>query len=345
MIVQVLSSSRGGAATHVGAVALGLAQRGQAVTVVMPFDDGNLRTDDLPGVQVLPYRGVRQLARDLRGATAVHAHGSRAAFWTWMALLWGRNPAPFVYSIHGFVTPFHKEPRRTLQLMAERLVAARCRCVVADARAERREALRWGMGPPEKVRTVYLGFALDKLLALGPPERAAARVELGLSDSDWHLLCVCRLDRPRDFPTLLRAFAGLPDDTRLHIVGSGPFREEILRLVGELGLEGRVHVWGAVHDVRLYFAAADAFVLTSWGWEGCPVTAIEAQAAGLPVVVSDAGARARPSCRMSAACWCPAATSTRCGKRSCGCEPVRSIPRRDAGTWRRLSPASGWSRN
>lgn len=287
--MQVLSSSRGGAATHVGAVALGLVAQGQKVRLVMPFDNGNLRTGDLPGVEVVPYRGVRQLTRDLQGAATVHAHGSRAAFWAWLALLLGRNGAAFVYSIHGFVTPFHREPRRTLQLLAERLVAWRCRCVVADARAERREALRWGMGPPEKVRTVYLGFDLEGLLALGPADRTAARLELGLSESHWHLLCVCRLDRPRDFRTLLEAFAGLPDDTRLHIVGSGPFREAILGKVAALGLGERVHVWGAVRDVRLYYAAADAFVLTSWGWEGCPVTAIEAQAAGLPVVVSDAG--------------------------------------------------------
>jgi len=266
-------------------VTAGLLARGEEVTVVMPLDGGNLTVAELEGrgARVVPWRGPRALAREVtRGV--VHAHGSRAAFWSFLALLLGRSQAPFIYSIHGFVTPFHREPRRTLQILAERLVAARCRTVIADARAERQEALRWGLTAPEKIRTVYLGFALDELLALGPPERAAARAELGLEPDCWHLLCVCRLDRPRDFPTLLRAWEGMPADTRLHIVGSGPFRAEIERQMGP-----RVRVWGAVHDVRQFYAAADAFVLTSWGWEGCPVTAIEAQAAGLPVVVSDAG--------------------------------------------------------
>ena len=36
-------------------------------------------------------------------------------------------------------------------------------------------------------------------------------------------------------------------------------------------------------------ALADVYVLTSYGWEGYPISTLEAQAAGVPVVVTDAG--------------------------------------------------------
>ena len=59
--------------------------------------------------------------------------------------------------------------------------------------------------------------------------------------------------------------------------------------IGALGLTNRVRLWGVRRDVATFYAAAEAFVLTSWGWEGLPITVVEAQAAALPVVVTDAG--------------------------------------------------------
>ena len=106
---------------------------------------------------------------------------------------------------------------------------------------------------------------------------------------------MCRLDRPRDFPTLLHAFRGVVHTTpnaRLFIVGSGPARAEVEALVEELALAGSVTLWGFRSDVVRFYAAADVFVLASWGWEGLPISVIEAQATGVPVVVTDAGGSA-----------------------------------------------------
>jgi glycosyltransferase involved in cell wall biosynthesis len=100
------------------------------------------------------------------------------------------------------------------------------------------------------------------------------------------LLTVGRLATQKDQATLLDALARLKDRRwRLTLVGDGPLRGELERQAGRLGLASRVTFAGFV-DPLPYFAAADIFVLPS-RWEGLPAVALEALAAGLPVVATD----------------------------------------------------------
>jgi glycosyltransferase involved in cell wall biosynthesis len=75
----------------------------------------------------------------------------------------------------------------------------------------------------------------------------------------------------------------------LWIVGDGILREPAERLCSELGLTEAVTFWGERISTGDFYAAADAFVLSS-RTEGLPVSLLEAMAAGLPVVTSAVGA-------------------------------------------------------
>ena len=70
------------------------------------------------------------------------------------------------------------------------------------------------------------------------------------------------------------------------LVGDGIRREEIERKVKQLGLIDSVIFMGVRSDVNELLQAMDIFVFPSL-YEGLPVTLIEAQAAGLPCVISD----------------------------------------------------------
>ena len=63
-------------------------------------------------------------------------------------------------------------------------------------------------------------------------------------------------------------------------------KEEISTMVVEKGLEARVHFLGNKKDVYRYYQAMDYFLLPSF-YEGLPGTAIEAQASGVPGIMSD----------------------------------------------------------
>lgn len=74
--------------------------------------------------------------------------------------------------------------------------------------------------------------------------------------------------------------------SRLLYMGDGPLREEVERYIAEKGLEGSVELLGSVENVEDYLSAADIFLLPSL-YEGLPFAAVEAQASGLPCILSD----------------------------------------------------------
>ena len=286
-----------------------LVESGYAVTAAMPLDHGNVEADDFRrhGVSFAPLSSpsptaihrVLELSRllEAESPTLVHAHGSRAAFWTYLALRWARlsSRTPLVVSVHGFAVPFHRQPRRLLQAAVMRRVCHRAAATIACAEAERTALLAARMAPRDKVRVVHYGIDLSAFTRLAMPDRVRARELLGVAPDVRLALIVCRLARPRDFQSLLRAFRGVvtaSPRSSLFIVGGGPLRSEIEALLADLELEDRVKLWGFRRDVTRFYAAADAYILTSWGWEGLPTSVIEAQAAGIPAIVTDAGGSA-----------------------------------------------------
>lgn len=98
------------------------------------------------------------------------------------------------------------------------------------------------------------------------------------------LLTVGRLAPQKRLDLLIRAFhRGARQDDRLVILGDGPCRRRLIRLVADLGLAGRVALIGHCDDVGEWLARADLFVLAS-DYEGLSAVLVEAMAAEIPIV-------------------------------------------------------------
>lgn len=69
-------------------------------------------------------------------------------------------------------------------------------------------------------------------------------------------------------------------------VGSGPLQEQVKNYIEKNGLSEYVRLLGNRNDVLELYQGMDAFFLPSL-FEGLPLTGVEAQAMGLPMVVSD----------------------------------------------------------
>ncbi len=132
--------------------------------------------------------------------------------------------------------------------------------------------------------TIYNPVDLGRIRAMsaGKPSHDWLREKQGPV-----IVAAGRLTPQKDFATLLRAFALLPDaGAKLVIYGEGPLRSELESLVAGLGLSGRVSLPGFVGDLPAEIAASDLFVLSS-RWEGLPGVLLEALAVGTPVVATD----------------------------------------------------------
>ncbi|MDF1665143.1 MAG: glycosyltransferase, partial [Planctomycetota bacterium] len=115
-------------------------------------------------------------------------------------------------------------------------------------------------------------------------------LDLEPSQSDtWKLGTVGRLDEQKDQALLLEVLAELKKrGRRFHcvIAGEGALREPLLKQREELGLlETEVELLGRRDDVPRLLEQMDLFILTS-KYEGLPIAAIEAMAAGRPIVAT-----------------------------------------------------------
>lgn len=125
------------------------------------------------------------------------------------------------------------------------------------------------------------------------------RTELGWTDRPV-IVCVSRLMARKGQDELIRALPKIHQtapNASLIIVGDGPYRKDLERLVKKFGLEKFVHLTGKVRQTELskWYAAGDIFAMPcrtrmgGWDVEGLGIVFLEGSATGLPVIVGDSG--------------------------------------------------------
>lgn len=116
----------------------------------------------------------------------------------------------------------------------------------------------------------------------------AARRELELPQHVRLIGCAARLQPVKGHMTLLKAMTLLPQQVHLALAGDGPLREQLQQFCRHHGLSERVHFLGHLDAMPAFYQALDVFCLPSHQ-EGMPLSALEAQACGKPVVLTDVG--------------------------------------------------------
>ncbi len=238
------------------------------------------------------------LVRELRRfrPDVVHTHAAKAGtLGRLAALVPGRGrPRITVHTFHGHSLTGYFSPRRAaFFLRVERFLAARTTRLVAVSDEVRDDLVRLGVAPAERFEVIRLGLDLrgfDAGEEARAGDRARLRAQLGIPADARLVTLIARLvpiKRVDRFLAVARRLAAELDDVWFLVVGDGELREQLHALPQPARL-----VWAGVRrDVPAVCFASDVVVLTSDN-EGTPVSLIEAQAAGVPVVSTAVGGAA-----------------------------------------------------
>lgn len=151
------------------------------------------------------------------------------------------------------------------------------------------ESGKWLYGEKNKTRFIMLNNAIDAAVySFDASKREEMRRQLGLTD-ELVVGHVGRFNPQKNHAFLLDIFAALlkkEPNAALLLVGGGADMPKIQAKAQELGIAERVRFLGVRSDVADLMQAMDVFVFPSL-YEGLPVTMVEAQASGLPCIISD----------------------------------------------------------
>lgn len=283
----------GGAERMVVDLANELSSRGDQVSVVCLTTRGEL-ADSLSadvtlsvlhkksGADVSIVKRLRSLVVS-QNATVVNSHLWTANLWTRLALF--RTGIPIVATEHNrdiWKRGYNKLIDRLLSHVTARLIA------VSEDTAD---FYRHDIGVNKDLVTVVNNGVDTRRYAAGNGDRLRAEL---VSHDELLIGTVGRLAEQKNHPRLVHAAAilkarGVP--VRVVIAGEGPDRERTEASILEHDVTDCVTLLGERSDIPDLLAALDVFVLSS-DREGHPLSALEAQSAGTPVVLTMAGGSA-----------------------------------------------------
>ena len=216
----------------------------------------------------------------------IHAHGTRAAVWTRIALMTLMRKPKLIYTLHGFHLIHKNGIGRWILLRGEKFLNRSTDVLVCVSKHDRETLKRYSLIDPKKIQVIYNGIDLSYWqTSLSRHENSFAR-----QDTDFVIAVIGRLHEPKDIATVLRAFAMLKSSTdkscSLVIVGDGPQRFELEQLAKELCIDKQTCFVGNQKEVRPFLKRCDVAVVSS-KWEGLCMAVLEASAMKKPVIVSE----------------------------------------------------------
>jgi glycosyltransferase involved in cell wall biosynthesis len=288
---------RGGLERIVVDLARAQQEAGHDVAVCCLFRAGTLAPElRAAGIDVISagkrkgpdVRAVWRVRRALvaHRADVLHTHNYVANYYGALAVPIAAA-ARLVNTRHGMA--FVRRERRRERLFRVSLLRTAVVTVVCESTRDYVIANR--IVPRRLALVVPSGIRVDAFAHGSAVARTAARERLGVPAEAFVVGTVGRLVDDKDHALLIDAFARLTvlrPHARLVVVGDGERRGALATQIARLGVRTAVLLTGDRDDVPALLPAFDVFAMTSRN-ESYSIALLEAAAAGLPAVASDAG--------------------------------------------------------
>jgi glycosyltransferase involved in cell wall biosynthesis len=230
----------------------------------------------------------------------VHTHASKAGALGRLAAITCSVPY-IVHTYHGHV--FHSyfgKFKTTVFKIIERALAKKTNVLVAISEIQKRELSQiHKIAKPEKFAVIPLGFDLDRFQSQQTEKRSDFRKQYGIKTDEIVIGILGRLVEIKHHTFFIELAKYFEDEkVKFFIVGDGNLREHLIEYANslgldtvyqpELGMSAKVTFTSWITKTDWFFAGVDIVALTSKN-EGTPVSLIEAQAAGKPVITTRVG--------------------------------------------------------
>ncbi len=247
------------------------------------------------------YYKLRKLIAEFK-PDIVHTHAAKAGAVGRLAAAHSGVKA-IVHTFHGHVFHSYFSPAKTrVFLEIERYLAKRTTKIITLSEIQQQELTeKYKIAPLGKFEIIPLGFDLKKFEENQLEKRNKFRTEYNLDDDEIAIGIVGRLVPIKNHELFLKALKLVSERTtkkvRAFIIGDGEERVKIEQLAKSLGLsfdnenlkEKNILTFTSwIKEIDVSNAGMDIIALTSNN-EGTPVSLIEAQASGKPIVSTNVG--------------------------------------------------------
>lgn len=267
----------------------------QVVRAALPDDFPDVYTDTEAFVRGLQPRLVAAASEALDGWSPEVVHGHDWVVAEAATVLADRRGCPLVMTMHAteaglyegnVVSEFSRWRHRV-----ERDLVRRAEATIVCSTVMRSELVERLGADDDRLTVVGNGVHAQRWIT-APRQRAAARQSLGISSAPV-LVLVGRLEHEKGAQDAIEAVARLSDrrpPPHLLLVGDGSRADDLQRQAADRGLGTQVHLLGrrGDADVAAVLGAADVALVPS-RYEPFGLVALEAMAAGTPLVVSATG--------------------------------------------------------
>ncbi len=252
------------------------------------------------------FQALRKLIKIIRAEKPeiVHTHASKAGMLGRMAAIYCGVPYIF-HTFHGHV--FHSyfgKIKTSVFIAIERFLAKRSSAIIAISEDQKYElGTLYKICPPEKIEVVPLGFDLHRFSEDTIEKRAAFRSKYNIAQNEIAIGIVGRLAKVKNHKLFIDAIALCNNQStgqkiRAFIIGDGELREELQTYCTKQSIpfstnndsefNKLITFTSWIQNVDVAYAGLDIVALTSFN-EGTPVSIIEAQASGKPIVATNVG--------------------------------------------------------
>ena len=230
------------------------------------------------------YRLFRKYKFDI-----VHTHSSKTGVIGRLAAKLAGVPM-IVHTVHGYAFPAAKSKLEKNIFLAMEWLGTKCSDKIICLHDADKKIAEEALGAKASQLIVLAnGVNINKFNPPTIEQKQDIRTKLDLPFDAIVIGMVGRLWQQKNPKLLLTAaIAILKDRKNVHFVfaGDGELRAELEDKVNALGLSSNIHFLGWRNDTESVLKAFDIFVLPSL-WEGMPLAILEAQATGLPCIVSN----------------------------------------------------------